>query len=148
MLHHVTRLVIDRRRFGGLDALGPAQAMIQAGSGEAFIAGGSESYSQRPVRSSNDHGAAPMIAYYQPHLASIVDQDPNMAEAADLTSDGLKISCAEQDEWFGRGHQAIQPSNFWLEGLTQQKACPIRPNVMTLPRLKRDIPDVVGPVIG
>ena len=79
--------------------------MIQAGHAEVVIAGGVESYSQRPVRLRNDHGAAPTIAYDQPPFAPTADLDPNMAEAADRISDRLNISRVEQDEWAVRSHR-------------------------------------------
>ena len=105
MPQRVAGLSIDRQCCGGLDALGLAQAMIQAGHAEVVIAGGVESYSQRPVRLRNDHGAAPTIAYDQPPFAPTADQDPSMAEAADQTSDRFKISRSEQDEWAIRSHR-------------------------------------------
>jgi len=101
----VAGLSIDRQCCGGLDALGLAQAMIQSGHAEAIIAGGVESYSQRPVRLRSDHGATPTIVYDQPPFTPEADQDPNMAEAADRTSDRLNISRFEQDEWAVRSHR-------------------------------------------
>jgi len=105
MPERVAGLSIDRQCCGGLDALGLAQSMIQSGHAEAVIAGGVESYSQRPVRLKHEHGAAPTIAYDQPPFAPKAEQDPNMAEAAERTSKRLNISRYDQDQWAVRSHR-------------------------------------------
>ena len=50
---------IDRQCCGGLDALALARAMIVSGQAEIVLAGGVETYSQRPIRLRSRHG--PMI---------------------------------------------------------------------------------------
>lgn len=102
---HVAGLSIDRQCCGGLDALGIAQALIQSGHANVVIAGGVESYSQRPLRLKSNHAAAPALVYDQPPFAPKADQDPDMADAADRASKRLNISRHQQDEWAMRSHR-------------------------------------------
>ena len=112
---HIAGLSVDRQCCGGLDVLGIAQALIQSGQANAVIAGGVESYSQRPLRLKSDHGAAPSIVYDQPPFAPKAEQDPDMAEAADRIAYKLDISRREQDEWAMRSHRLALQAREYLD---------------------------------
>lgn len=97
-------LSIDRQCAGGLDALILGDAMIRSGLHDVVIAGGTESYSRRPIRMETfPDGRAPK-AYDQARFTPWADRDPEMAEAADTLAQRLKISRETQDQWALRSH--------------------------------------------
>lgn len=96
----VAGLTTDRQCAGGLDALLLARAMVMAGMAEIVVAGGVESYSQRPER--RMPGAAD--AYDEAPFTPWKDRDPLMAEAADALAQRLGIGRAAQDEWAVGSH--------------------------------------------
>ena len=99
---------IDRQCCGGLDALALARAMIVSGQAEIVVAGGVETYSQRPIRLRSRHGAALALPYDRPAFAPVADQDPDMDIAADQVAQQMGIDRAAQDAWARLSHQKAQ----------------------------------------
>ncbi|SMX42417.1 thiolase family protein [Actibacterium lipolyticum] len=97
----VAGLSIDRQCCSGLDAINLADALIKSGRAQVVIAGGVESYSRRPLRSRTFADGRPAEPYDRPPFAPWPDQDPDLAEAADM----LGIPRAAQDSWAIESHQ-------------------------------------------
>ena len=96
----VAGLSIDRQCAGGLDALLIARGMVMAGLAEVVVAGGVESYSQRPER--RMPGAA--APYEEAPFTPWPDRDPGMAEAAAALAVRLGIGRDRQDVWAVQSH--------------------------------------------
>ncbi|NBE08060.1 thiolase family protein [Paragemmobacter ruber] len=96
----VAGLSIDRQCAGGLDAILLARAMVMAGLAEVVVAGGAESYSQRPER--RMPGAA--APYDEAPFTPWPDRDPGMAEAAAALAVRLGIGRDRQDAWAVQSH--------------------------------------------
>lgn len=107
----VAGLTIDRQCCGGLDALLIAEAMIKSKRANIVLAGGCESYSQRPAlyqRLANGKYADKPIG--QAPFTPWSDRDPNMHAAANRLSQLYRISKEEQDEWAIQSHQKARRS--------------------------------------
>lgn len=100
----VPGLTLDRQCCSGLDALRLAQAMIESGQAKAVLAGGVESYSQRPIRLRPGRDGQPPEAYDQPPFTPWPARDPAMAAAADALASRFGISRDEQDAWAVASH--------------------------------------------
>ncbi|MCZ8080132.1 MAG: thiolase family protein [Rhodobacteraceae bacterium] len=103
----VAGLSIDRQCAGGLDAVLIARGMVMAGLAEVVVAGGVESYSQRPER--RMPGAA--AAYDQAPFTPWPDRDPGMAEAAAALALRLGISQERQDGWAVESHRKARAAD-------------------------------------
>lgn len=111
----VAGLSIDRQCCGGLDAILLADALIRAGRHEVVVAGGTESYSRRPLRSRTDPEGGPPQPYDAPAFSPWPDRDPDMAEAADALAVRLGVSRAEQDLWAVESHARALSQASWPE---------------------------------
>lgn len=100
----IAGLTTDRQCAGGLDALLLAQAMISSGQAEAVLAGGTESYSRRPLRLRTDPAGGPPEAYDAPPFTPWPERDPGMTEAAATLAEDLDIDRAAQDDWAVASH--------------------------------------------
>lgn len=107
----VAGLTTDRQCAGGLDALLLAGAMVASGMARVVIAGGVESYSQRPER--RMPGAA--APYDEAPFTPWADRDPAMAEAADALAERLGIARARQDGWAIESHRKAQAGGMGAE---------------------------------
>jgi acetyl-CoA C-acetyltransferase len=103
----VAGLSIDRQCAGGLDALLIARGMVMAGLAEVVVAGGVESYSQRPER--RLPGAAE--PYDEAPFTPWPDRDPSMAEAAAALALRLGISRERQDAWAVDSHRKARAAD-------------------------------------
>ncbi len=104
-LGHVSGISIDAQCAGGVDAIAMAAAWVDAGFARAVIAGGSESFSQRPLRAMQPgHGGAPEF-YTRPPFSPFPDQDPDLTDAADRLARALGISRQEQDGFAVESHR-------------------------------------------
>lgn len=101
----VSGLSLDSQCCSGLDAVLMAQAMIAAGQAEVVVAGGAESYSQRPIRMRPAEDGDPPEAYDQPPFTPWPDRDPDMAAAAAALAREYGISRKEQDDWAIASHR-------------------------------------------
>jgi acetyl-CoA C-acetyltransferase len=101
----VAGLSLDRQCCSGLDALLIADCLIGSGHAKIVLAGGVESYSQRPQRFRINAGTKSLEAYDQPPFTPWPDRDPDMAEAADALAESLGIDARRQDDWAIDSHR-------------------------------------------
>jgi len=123
---HVAGLSIDRQCASGLDALALADAMICSGQADIVLAGGTESYSRRPVRARTFADGRPPLPYDQARFTPWPDRDPDMHVAADALAVNLGITRAAQDAWAVQSHDRALRARHRLaheligvEGVTQ-----------------------------
>lgn len=109
-------LSLDRQCAGGLDAIVLGDALIRSGQHDVVIAGGSESYSRRPIRMHRFADATQPEAYEQAPFTPWPDRDPDMAEAANALGKALGISRAQQDEWARESHRKALAARSLLSG--------------------------------
>lgn len=110
----VAGLTIDRQCAGGLDALLLARALVDSGAAEVVVAGGVESYSQRPLRAMRGADGQP-VPYDQAPFTPWPNRDPEMTAAAAALADRLGISAAAQADWAVRSHARAQAMADWPE---------------------------------
>lgn len=101
----IAGLSIDRQCVGGLDAVLLARSLIQSGRADIVLAGGSESYSLRPVRQFKDRWEAAPVERDQARFTPWPDNDPDMAAAADRLAEQLSISFEQQNDWAIGSHE-------------------------------------------
>lgn len=98
---HVPGVTIDRQCASGLAAIMLAAALIRAGEGEAYLAGGVESASTAPLRAWRTR---PPRFYTRAPFAPAEIGDPDMGPAADLVAAEAGISRHRQDVFAARSH--------------------------------------------
>ena len=101
----VSGLSIDAQCAGGLDAIAMAAAWVDAGFARAVIAGGSESFSQRPLRATQPGPDGAPRFYTRPPFSPFPEQDPDLTSAADDLARGLGLSRQEQDGFAVESHR-------------------------------------------
>ncbi|WP_066947084.1 thiolase family protein [Microtetraspora fusca] len=101
----VPGLTVDRQCASGLAAIVLAAAMIRAGEGRAYLAGGVESASTAPIRAWRpDSPGEPPLPYARAPFAPAEIGDPDMGPAADLVAAEAGVSRARQDAFAARSH--------------------------------------------
>ncbi|MDR7302978.1 thiolase family protein [Haloactinomyces albus] len=101
----VPGMTVDRQCASGLSAITTAAAMIRAGIGDAYLAGGVESPSTAPWRAWRPRSAAePPRFYSRAPFAPARFGDPDMGPAADLVAAEAGISRQRQDAFAARSH--------------------------------------------
>ena len=110
----VAGLTIDRQCAGGLDALLLARALVDSGAAEVVVAGGVESYSQRPFRAMRGGDGQP-VPYDQAPFTPWPERDPEMTAAAAALADRLGVTSAAQADWAVRSHARAQAVADWPE---------------------------------
>nr|WP_042185117.1 thiolase family protein [Kibdelosporangium sp. MJ126-NF4]CEL16533.1 3-ketoacyl-CoA thiolase @ Acetyl-CoA acetyltransferase [Kibdelosporangium sp. MJ126-NF4]CTQ90486.1 3-ketoacyl-CoA thiolase (EC 2.3.1.16) @ Acetyl-CoA acetyltransferase (EC 2.3.1.9) [Kibdelosporangium sp. MJ126-NF4] len=96
---------IDRQCASGLAAITMAAALIRAGEGEAYLAGGVESASTAPYRMWRpDSATEPPRPYTRAPFSPADIGDPDMGPAADLVAAEAGISRERQDAFAARSH--------------------------------------------
>ncbi|WP_214104318.1 thiolase family protein [Acrocarpospora catenulata] len=101
----VPGVTIDRQCASGLAAITLAAAMIRAGEGEAYLAGGVESASTAPYRAWRPQSAAETPrCYTRAPFAPAEIGDPDMGPAADLVAAEAGITRERQDAFAVRSH--------------------------------------------
>ncbi|MCI2420300.1 thiolase family protein [Saccharopolyspora sp. K220] len=96
---------IDRQCASGLSAIITAAAMVRAGVGDWFLAGGVESPSTAPWRAWRPRSASePPQFYSRAPFAPAEIGDPEMGPAADLVAVEAGISRQRQDVFAARSH--------------------------------------------
>jgi len=101
----VAGLSIDRQCCSGLDAILIANDMIVSGRASVVIAGGVESYSQRPQRFKKIPGSDSLQAYDQPAFTPWPERDPDMTVAAHTLATNLNISFERQNQYAILSHE-------------------------------------------
>lgn len=104
-LGHVSGISIDAQCAGGLDAIAMAAAWVDAGFARAVIAGGSESFSQRPLRATQPGQDGAPRFYTRPPFSPFPEQDPDLTVAANHLARSLGISRQEQDDFAIESHR-------------------------------------------
>lgn len=101
----VPGVTIDRQCASGLSAITTAAAMLRAGEGDWYVAGGVESPSTAPWRAWKPRSAheAPRFYTRAPFAPPEVG-DPDMGPAADLVAAEAGISRQRQDAFAARSH--------------------------------------------
>ena len=92
----VAGLTMDRQCAGGLDAILLARALVDSGAAEVVVAGGVESYSQRPFRAMPDPLGGPAIPYDQAAIDDRVAKDAS-ADGKGAAFDGAGIEDRHAD---------------------------------------------------
>lgn len=96
-------LTIDTQCCAGLDAIGTAFSLINAGNAQAVIAGGVESFSQAPLRG---RATKEGVAFYeQAQFTPWPERDPNVLIAAQAFAQAHKISRLEQEAYAVESHE-------------------------------------------
>lgn len=101
----VAGLSIDRQCCSGLDAILIANDMIVSGRASIVIAGGAESYSQRPQRLQKIPGTDTLKAYDQPAFTPWPERDPDMTVAAHTLATKLRITFERQNQYAIESHE-------------------------------------------
>jgi len=101
----VAGLSIDRQCCSGLDAILIANDMIISGRASIVIAGGVESYSQRPQRFHKIPGTDTLEAYDQPAFTPWPERDPDMTVAAHTLATNLNITFERQNQYAIQSHE-------------------------------------------
>lgn len=99
----VPALTLDSQCCAGLDAIALGAQMIRAGSAHIVIAGGLESWSRAPQRTSNPAEGLPK-AYDRPPFSPWPDRDPDMLVAAAELAQERCISRAQQQQYAIASH--------------------------------------------
>lgn len=120
----VAGLTIDRQCAGGLDAILLARALVDSGAARIVVAGGVESYSQRPLRAMPGPGGS-AVPYDQAPFTPWPERDPEMTAAAAALAERLGISAAEQADWAVASH-------------AKARAHPDRPEIVPLMGVTHD----------
>ncbi|QGK69029.1 acetyl-CoA C-acyltransferase [Allosaccharopolyspora coralli] len=103
--HDTPGSTVDRQCASGLSAIVTAAAMIRAGMGEVYLAGGVESVSTAPWRAWRPRSASdPPVFYSRAPFAPAEIGDPDMGPAADLIAAEAGISRQRQDAFAVRSH--------------------------------------------
>ncbi len=119
---NVAGLSIDRQCCSGLDAMLVANDMILSGRASVVIAGGVESYSQRPQRFRVIPHSSELEAYDQPPFTPWPDRDPDMSVAADTLASQLGISFDQQNQWAIESHEkALQAASSMSSEIVDMK---------------------------
>jgi acetyl-CoA C-acetyltransferase len=97
----VPGVTVDRQCASGLAAIALAAALVRAGEGEVYLAGGVESASTAPHRAWRTDPPTP---YTRAPFAPPESGDPEMGAAADLVAAEAGISRERQDRFALRSH--------------------------------------------
>jgi len=100
----VAGVSVDTQCCSGLDAVLIANDMIVSGRASIVIAGGVESYSQRPMRFQKTPGTDTLQAYEQPAFTPWPERDPDMSVAADALAQKLGLSFDRLNQYAIQSH--------------------------------------------
>ncbi|GAA2777648.1 thiolase family protein [Saccharopolyspora taberi] len=101
----VPGMTIDRQCASGLSAITTAAAMLRAGAGDWYLAGGVESASTAPWRAWRpDSPTEPPRFYSRAPFAPAELGDPDMGPAADLVAAEAGVPRERQDAFAARSH--------------------------------------------
>jgi acetyl-CoA C-acetyltransferase len=135
----VPGVTVDRQCASGLAAVTLAAAMIRAGEGEAYLAGGVESASTAPHRAWRTD---PPVPYTRAPFAPPEIGDPEMGAAADRVAAEAGISRDRQDRFAARSHARALAAQY--AGRFTGELVPVagvaadeRPRAFTVERLAR-----------
>jgi acetyl-CoA C-acetyltransferase len=103
--HGVTGLTVDRQCASGLEAVNLAAALVRAGCGDLYLAGGAESPSTAPWRLARPSGPTALPRPYdRAPFAPPEVGDPDMGVAAETVAREAGVSRARQDLYAAESH--------------------------------------------
>ena len=111
----VAGLTIDRQCVSGLDAILLASSIIRAGEAEIVLAGGTESYSRRPICYMANQYGQDDHPFTKPPFTPWEDTDPQMYDAAASLASEYKITREQQDMWTVNSHRKAMASRQTME---------------------------------
>jgi len=111
----VAGITIDRQCASGLDALNLAKILIQSGHQDVVLAGGVESYSQKPKVYLQNCGTFSNKPMDQAPFTPWPEHDPDMATTANALAQKIGISRDEQDSWAIRSHALARKNSEQLQ---------------------------------
>lgn len=111
---------IDAQCAGGLDAIAIASAYVDAGFADIVIAGGVESFSQRPLRARLNAAQEPVF-YTQADFSPFAEDNVNLAAAAAALAEKLAISRKQQEAYAVFSHHKA----CLAQALLQEEIVPI-----------------------
>lgn len=141
----VAGLTIDRQCAGGLDAIGLATALVESGRARVVLAGGVESYSQRPQRAMPGPDGV-LVPYDQAPFTPWPDRDPGMAEAAAALAAAQGIARTEADDYAVESHARALAAGALPEIVVVQGIARDAFARRLTPALAARAPVLVGPV--
>ncbi len=106
-------LTIDRQCVGGLDAIILGIKLVQAGSANVVVAGGVESFSNRPIRLAQEYDKI-LVPYDTPEFTPESDQEIHMAEAAFKVAEKFGLTQKDQDAFAINSHANALNSKTYL----------------------------------
>ena len=106
-------LTIDRQCVGGLDAIILGIKLVQAGSANVVVAGGVESFSNRPIRLAQEYDKI-LVPYDTPEFTPDSDQEIHMAEAAFKVAEKFGLTQKDQDAFAINSHANALNSKTYL----------------------------------
>tara|TARA_Y100001934_G_C12260397_1_gene729714 strand:- start:100 stop:1203 length:1104 start_codon:yes stop_codon:yes gene_type:complete len=106
-------LTIDRQCVGGLDAIMLAIKLVQSGSANVVVAGGVESFSNRPIRLAQEYDKI-LVPYDTPEFTPDSDQEIHMAEAAFNVAEKFGFTQKDQDSFAINSHANALNSKKYL----------------------------------
>ena len=92
----VAGLSIDRQCVGGLDAIMLGIKLVQSGSANVIVAGGVESYSNRPIRLAQAYDKI-LVPYNTPEFTPNSNAEIHLAEAAFIIAEKFGFTQMDQD---------------------------------------------------
>jgi acetyl-CoA C-acetyltransferase len=101
----VTGLTVDRQCASGLEAINLAAALVRAGCGDLYLAGGAESPSTAPWRLERPAGPTALPRPYDRAPFAPADVgDPDMGVAAETVAREAEVSRERQDAYAAESH--------------------------------------------
>lgn len=103
-LNHLSGITVDSQCTSGIEAMVLAHALIDSGQAEIVIAGGSESFSQRPLRAWQGEGLCTPEFYLRPPFNPNPDADPELHIAAGNLALSQGYSRTQMDNYAVESH--------------------------------------------
>jgi acetyl-CoA C-acetyltransferase len=105
----VPGVTVDRQCGSGLEAINLAARLVQAGAGDIYLAGGTESTTRAPLKMETFDTASEPRIYSRARFSPVEIGDPEMGEAAENVAERYHITREEQDQFALRSYtKAIQ----------------------------------------
>jgi len=101
----VSGISIDSQCCSGLDAVSLADSLVRSNQASVVLAGGVESYSQRPQRFQKNNDTGELEPYEQAPFTPWPHRNPDMAEAAHTLAVQLGITAHAQNQWAIDSHR-------------------------------------------
>lgn len=126
MSNTIPGITLDRQCGSGLESVQYACRMIQAGSGNIYLAGGVESCSRAPWKIKRPQSVYDnaLPSFYERAAFAPAYQDPSMIEGAENVAQAFDITREEQDNFAYRSHQLTE--QYYQNKIIPQEVLPIQ----------------------